>query len=662
MNPVTTSRAQLLQGAIIITILSSVIFVPSIVYAASDYWVCGSGMWDSLCWSSTPGGAPIYTQPLNADYVYLTQSDAVNRTVTYSYTAYVLNSVQIDATGTGSMTLSQDLYADQLNSINETIGVNGSGTHTQSVGTNIVQNYLILGQNAGSNGSYFLSGSGSLTANNVAVGLHGNGTFTQTSGSHQSNLLTIATEATGAYDQSGGTNVTTTLYIGNASGSSGSYNLSSTGSLTVGFNSIYGNEFIGWFGTGNFTQTGGTHTVNGSLDVGDNAGGTYNQSGGTLTAGRLSIGVYAGSTGMYAQSGGTVTAGSVVIGGNGATGSYSLSENAQLTASGEFIGYAGTGTFSQTGGANAVNSNLYFNGSSGTYNLNAGTLSVGGNITTSTSDSTLNIGNGALTVGGGNGSINVGNFVLGSIAGSNVNYTLTSTGLYQGFSKVAGTLTAGNITVGRDGAGTFTQNGTNVTTGAVTLAANAGGSGTYTLNSGTLNAAKITVNSSGNFNFNGGRLVVGTFTGNLVNNGGTLALGDTTIGSTNIVGNYNQSDTGAFAVKLGGTGAGQFDTLNVSGIATLDGTLNINLFDLGSGLYSPQYGDTIDILTAAGLSGQFSSLNYAPLGNGLVWDVSYVSSGTTDIVALTAVPIPTTVWLFGSGLLGLLGIAKRRKQ
>lgn len=48
----------------------------------------------------------------------------------------------------------------------------------------------------------------------------------------------------------------------------------------------------------------------------------------------------------------------------------------------------------------------------------------------------------------------------------------------------------------------------------------------------------------------------------------------------------------------------------------------------------------------------------------LVWNVGYLSSGTTEVVVPTAepaaVPIPAAVWLFGSRLLGLLRIGQRR--
>ena len=45
-------------------------------------------------------------------------------------------------------------------------------------------------------------------------------------------------------------------------------------------------------------------------------------------------------------------------------------------------------------------------------------------------------------------------------------------------------------------------------------------------------------------------------------------------------------------------------------------------------------------------------LGDTPLGGSLFW----------DDVSLTAVPVPAAVWLFGSGLLGLVGIARRRRS
>ena len=137
-------------------------------------------------------------------------------------------------------------------------------------------------------------------------------------------------------------------------------------------------------------------------------------------------------------------------------------------------------------------------------------------------------------------------------------------------------------------------------------------------------------------------------------------------GTTTITGNYSQSIDSVYAVDIGGTGSGEFDILDVAGMATLGGKLDVALFDLGDGEFNPSLGDSFDILLAETISGEFDSYMLPMLDEGLGWDVSYLVDeiGSTDIVRLSveAVPIPPSVWLFGSGLLGLIGIARRKRR
>jgi hypothetical protein len=97
----------------------------------------------------------------------------------------------------------------------------------------------------------------------------------------------------------------------------------------------------------------------------------------------------------------------------------------------------------------------------------------------------------------------------------------------------------------------------------------------------------------------------GTITGN-VNNNGTVAPGNSP-GTLTIAGNYVQGAAGALNVELGGTGAGQYDVLNVTGTVTLAGTLNVSMF----GGFTGSVGDVFNVITAGSvLGGTFGSLNY----------------------------------------------------
>ena len=44
-----------------------------------------------------------------------------------------------------------------------------------------------------------------------------------------------------------------------------------------------------------------------------------------------------------------------------------------------------------------------------------------------------------------------------------------------------------------------------------------------------------------------------------------------------------------------------------------------------------------------------------------VGDLIYLAIGTVDMINTTIVPLPAAFWLFGSGLLGLIGMARRKK-
>jgi hypothetical protein len=122
-------------------------------------------------------------------------------------------------------------------------------------------------------------------------------------------------------------------------------------------------------------------------------------------------------------------------------------------------------------------------------------------------------------------------------------------------------------------------------------------------------------------------------------------------------------------MELGGLLRGdEYDAFDIGRSLFLDGALEVALYDLGSGLFAPQLGDSFDLFSAETISGGFDLLTLAVLGNGLGWEVNLLADefGSTDILRLSVVsastvPVPPAVWLFASGLTALIGFARRRR-
>jgi hypothetical protein len=151
-------------------------------------------------------------------------------------------------------------------------------------------------------------------------------------------------------------------------------------------------------------------------------------------------------------------------------------------------------------------------------------------------------------------------------------------------------------------AGTTTVNGTLTGSGAPILDLNGGNLyGTGTVNDAVVDAATITPGSA------------------------------TTTGKLQFNGTYAQNTGGALDVTIGGTTAGtQYDQLNVSSTASLNGTLNIKL---ASG-YTPAVGNTFDILNASSITGNFSTVTGLSINGSEHFTVTTVSG---DEIVLTVV-------------------------
>ena len=108
---------------------------------------------------------------------------------------------------------------------------------------------------------------------------------------------------------------------------------------------------------------------------------------------------YAG-TGSFTQSGGTNNASYLYLGlASTAIGTYNLSGGLLVGTPGEYVGGAGSGTFTQSGGANyAGQLSLAAFGGSGSYTLNSGLLNLYG-LSRGTGATAFNVGAGTIQAG-----------------------------------------------------------------------------------------------------------------------------------------------------------------------------------------------------------------------------------------------------------------------
>jgi hypothetical protein len=298
-----------------------------------------------------------------------------------------------------------------------------------------------------------------------------------------------------------------------------------------------------------------------------------------------------------------------------------------------------------------TNQNIYNHGGATPDVIVAGTITK--NTTTGITtiqplfddNGTLNVATGTVTVtGGGNGSGSIalssgttlnfsgGVMTVGSVSGMGAMNFTAGTGIITGtFTAPAGVSVSSSATAvfeGGGSSGTFTNAGIVVIYQGTTFAL----SGNYAQTGGEtdLNNATITVPSGGSVtisggNFDGSGTVSAPSNGFTFNNsGGTLYVGGNGfIGTLTIDGNYTQGSSGTLVLDVGGSGAGQFDVLNVAGTATLAGTLDV----FGVGGYTPPVGTELVVLTYGSHSGTFGSVIVNINGHGAT--VSYASTKLT---------------------------------
>jgi len=400
-----------------------------------------------------------------------------------------------------------------------------------------------------------------------------------------------------------------TLTVGNSGG--GTLTVAGGGSVSAGAISIAANG--GSHGTVNLGTLGGSDTavslVASSITFGPGLGTLkFNQADSNTISATIS-----GSGDIY-QLG---TGQTILSGNNNAFGGTARLYHGTLQANSSSA--LGSSSVYLNGGALSVNAllnvyNFYWYNTNSVVAINnpgANYLHVTGNFslgddTNGYSFSLYNYTPGAatelLTFGNGSFTPTTNGFSVNNVQGYSLftsNNALWILGGSSGLiasnttTTVGGTQTNPAVTFQPSGILNVTPNGNLTITGGITTTNN----GTVTLN-GTLNTPFVFVASGGTI---GGS---GNLNGNLTNSG-TVSPGNSP-GTLTVTGNFVQTSGGTLLIQVAN---GAHDMLNVSGSASLDGTLIITPY----GGHVFQYGEIIPFLSAATVTGSFSSIE-APQG------------------------------------------------
>jgi len=502
-------------------------------------------------------------------------------------------------------------------------------------------------------GTVVLSGqntySGGTTVNAGTV-VAGNSTVTAagsiTNGPFGTGTLTLGT---GATLKDNGTAIT----LANPLSLSGTITLASTGSGSLDF------DGTALTTPATVTLTGATTlTVNNTTTIADNISGNFGFS--KLGTGTLIL------TGVNSGTGPTnVTSGTLVVSGPG-----SLSSGTVTLAGGTTLQY--------TDGAATLSQNITVSSGSATIsNTGGGLLTLGG---------TLDKNGTTLILNGGANGIKVTGQITGATAGSDLvvtggTTTLTNlTNNYNGPTYVQG---GGTLVDGTPGTGatlptatTLYIGGTDNTTGTFDLDGNnqtiaglasqgTGGAANVVTNNGTLDST-LTVTAGGAFAgtiqdggtnktgiaISGGTMVLtgaNTYSGGTTITASTLQVGSATALGTgsvtnsgtletvgaqhviNVGGSYTQNAGGKLVLNLNavpdpvtGLNAAN-DVLNVTGTATLNGTLSVDF------KFLPKKGQTFEVVeTGAGINGTPGANFSAPIVSPAGYTVTTSESGNSD--------------------------------
>lgn len=474
----------------------------------------------------------------------------------------------------------------------------------------IIGSQLVLGTAAGSSDKLTVDG-GTISALTFVVGDAGKGDLTLSNGANASSLLVIASQA----------------------GSEGSVTIDGPASkweALYGSTIIVGKEGVGRLSVINGGEVNIALGINGGLVIGQETGSTgsvaVTGAGSQLLVDSRIVAGFNGKGDLRVSDGGLVAA-------------PAYTNGVDLEIGGPFPGKAGsTGNVIVDGAGSKIIARRLTVGEHGSGSL---TVSGGGEIEITSSVTIANwTEEGVLTVQDegsmmliksnvvgsfdigkyGKGSLNIrqggevwnqGNALVGvSILGDPSIVTVEGNGsLWRSYLISPDGEKAGRITIQNDSRLIVRDNAI-VETSA--MAAQLGGE--IILDSGHLEIDGLALSTGGKLLGNG------TIAGSVVN-GGVIAPGNSP-GRLDINGDYTQLAEGLLSLDVSGLMPHEHDILAVTGLAVLDGTLEV-MFDG----FAPRVGDSITFLESGPAGGSFASIMIRGLAPG--WTYSYDAASLT---------------------------------
>ena len=577
----------------------------------------------------------------------------------------------------GSITITNSGTLNSASSVAFGVFGNGTGSVTGPNSTLTAATTLHIGY--ASTGTLSVGSGGTVTAGTLALGASGGaGTFNlntggtlriggangiQAAGASQVNLAGGTLEVTGSGLTTGAqmtlsntssvdTNGLDATFSGILSGSGG---LTKTGTGTL-------------FLTRANSYTGGTTVSEGSVSLTNTSGsgvgtGSVTISGGTLHATASFI---LDNTLTIDGAGSSLGSDNGVASGisDGSTGSITITNGGTLDAATSVsLGALGTGTGSVTG----TDSRL-----TAAFQVSVGdtsSLSVGSGGTVAAG--WVSLGSGTLNLNAG-GTLQVGDtlgFPLDGISGSNTvhfnwsggklvvanhnlrtsvpmvlsNDSLIDTG---GFNAALSGKLSGTGSLTKTGAGALTLSGSNTYSGGTTISA-----GTLNVNGSRTGSGPVFIAA--------GATLAGSFTiPGATQMNGLLSPGDSAIGAAKFGGDLTFGSTATTAIQL--ASASSFDTINVVGTLTLDGTIavvTIGGYVVPEGASFQIIGWSVLVATGFNPASDFD-FSGATLAPNVSWNTSqFLATGT-----LVAIPEPTEWGTLLVAALAGLALLRRRRQ